>query len=218
MRGNLGPMSSPPAFYVSALKQSGATAPNKLPHAGMGIASFVILMLSAGTGLVLTIMLYAMAASKVNPTDEASPIFYVIGGWMFSVVVLSLVGIVFGIGGVLQKGRRRHFAVIGLLGNLIFPLALMALLVLRMTYAGPTPGLKPLTLDSPNWDSPVAIGCMVSLVALLPFVVLRFVRKGSRARGAHAGCPRCGKAMSAGARFCRRCGQVFGTTQDPGRR
>jgi hypothetical protein len=178
----------------------------------MGIASFVILMLSACIELMLTIMISAMGASHVQLRDEASPVFYVIGGSMFSEVVLSLVGIVFGVGGLLQKGRRRHFAALGLLGNVGLPLVTMGALVFRMTYAGSSTGMKPVTLDAPNWNSPVAIGCMTCFLTLLPVVVWRFWRKRSSAGAAGMNCPRCHKIGLAGARFCRRCGQVFELT------
>lgn len=175
----------------------------------MGITSFAILVLSIGTGLVMLVMIYAMSASNFRPTDEEGPVFYVIGGWVFSTVVLSLVGIVFGIGGLLQKGRRHHFAAIGLTGNLVTPLTLMATLVFGLTYRTATPGIKPITLDPPDWSSPVALVCAAICIGLLVGIVWRLTHRRSLATRAVMNCPRCRKGVPAAVRFCRRCGHDF---------
>jgi hypothetical protein len=175
----------------------------------MGIVSFVALVLSIGTGLVMLVMICAMSASNFRPADEQSPVFYVIGGWVFSTVVLSLVGVVFGIGGLLQKGRRHHFAAIGLAGNVVTPLTLMAILVCGLTYRTPTAGIKPMTLDAPDWDSPVAIVCAAICIGLLVAILRRFNQKRIAARPAMTNCPQCNKGVPAAARFCRRCGHGF---------
>ena len=86
----------------------------ELRHSGMGIAAFVI-SLVAGLAMLL---LFAVAGMLETATpggmDEESPQAILIGAGMVALLAAELVAGGLGLAGLLQRDRRKAFAVLGL--------------------------------------------------------------------------------------------------------
>ena len=204
-------------------------------HSGLGIASLVIAVVSFVSSLMLFVVAYAVGSSSdISNPNEGSPINYVLGGWIFGTGVLSLIGIVFGIGGLLQKERRKKLAAVGLVSNVVLPIGLMFILVMAMTLNPPSSpaardvGVRYAARDTrgstaladnhepPAWKSPAARVFQLATAAMASAVVFFLQRKRSTSAnpsanpsatsGAAEPCPRCGKPLPGPAGFCRRCG------------
>jgi hypothetical protein len=202
------------------------TFPPSFPqrHSGLGIASLVIAIVSFISAVLLLVVAYAVATSGDVDANETSPVNYVLGGWIFGTGVLSLTGIVFGIGGLLQKERRKKLAAVGLVLNVVLPIGLMFILVMAMTLAPrdgvASSGARHATRqassvvlhedDTPRWKSPAARVFQLATAAMASAVVF-FIQRRRSASAKSPGaavepCPRCGKPLPAVSGFCRRCG------------
>lgn len=138
---------------------------------------------------------------------------------MFGLVVLSIYGIVFGIGGVRQSGRRHHFAWMGLMANFVLPVFIMLTTFIAMAsesghpngginaFSGPGAGYQMSSSELALWWTLVGV--------LGTIAVYRFGMRSSTkltpaqikaAPSKLASCPRCRKQIPMSARFCRRCG------------
>lgn len=88
--------------------------PDQLPHAGMGIASFV---LSIPVGILL-FLVFVIAGVLETATpggiNEESPVAVIVGLCMLGLLGLDIVAVGLGIAGLFQGYRRRLFAVLGL--------------------------------------------------------------------------------------------------------
>jgi hypothetical protein len=181
----------------------------ELPQAGMGIASLVIGAIGVLSAVLMEIVIRAMADSDLRPADELSPIYYVIGGWIFGTCVVSLTGIVFGIGGLLQKQRRRQCAAIGLIVSVLVPIAEMAELVIKSTFQQSVLGnaQKPVEIDPDGWHSLTSQLLGLLMVGIVLCLVIRLWQKRHPAQVETPNpCSRCRKLLPATSQFCRRCG------------
>lgn len=175
----------------------------------MGVASFVIAII-AMVGTLLELIVVVGISSTFATPPENSPINVVFGAWVFAIGVLGLIGIVFGIGGLLQKNRRRHLAVVGLCVSIFLPVVLLTFLLMCATVQGPHDrvGREPIDL-SPSWDSLFARGsrALTGAIALgvVTCIVARRRNRGTR-RSDPSHCARCRANVRPGARFCTRCG------------
>lgn len=183
---------------------------DKDPQSGMGITSCIVATIALFSVVMMTIVILAMHKSNLTPQEESSPFNYMIGGWFFGTGVASLTGIVFGIGGLLQKQRRRECAVIGLIANVLIPIGLMASLVAATTFERSTNTRlqEPVEIDPNGWhsDSTKVLGLMMLILAsflVIRVVIKRRIRTGKVPQSA---CNRCRKIIPSTSRFCRRCG------------
>ncbi len=178
----------------------------------MGVASFVIALIGLLNVVLIIVVKYAVRATWQEAPAEGSPITYLVGTWIFGTGVLAVTGIVFGVGGLLQKQRRRRLALVGLIINITVPLLLMFYLVIKMAFGTPAPGMasEPLTWDQREWDSPLASDLRWATLALAlaaGWVLWRKWRRIKPEEAATLSCTRCRKPLPGTARFCRRCGQ-----------
>ena len=107
----------------------------ELRHSGLGIASFAMsLLFGIGTFLVFV---YAGIKETSLPggVAEHSGVAMVIGLVMILMWILLLVGAVLGVAALLEKNRKKVFAVIGLLLNGGMLLLSAALVLVGMTMA-----------------------------------------------------------------------------------
>lgn len=89
----------------------------QLPHSGMGIAAFVIsILLTIGVFVLLGVAGY-METSSPGGLDENSIEAVVLGLFVIASGVALLIGAGLGLAGVLQRERRRVFAILGLVIN-----------------------------------------------------------------------------------------------------
>jgi hypothetical protein len=102
------------SFQTSDLFQS------KLKHSGFGIASFSISCIAFI--LIILIFVVSVYLNIVNPDafDEEGPGVIFIGAIMVLDIFLVLIGTGLGITGILEKGKRKVFSVLGLVFNGVF--------------------------------------------------------------------------------------------------
>jgi hypothetical protein len=102
------------------------------PHSGLGIASVAFGVLGAlAMGGALGIAMYAAVANK-GEVDEQSPLIMTVGFLFCAGVPLNILGIGLGIAGLVQKDRRKLFAIIGLSVNAGMLLVMGGILVLGL--------------------------------------------------------------------------------------
>ncbi len=109
-----------------------AKSAGELKHSGLGIASFVISILSG----ILMFLLFAIAgvvgATTPGGMDEKSMVAIVIGLSLFAGLFVALLALGLGIGGLLQKERRKLFAILGTVASAATILGAVALLALGL--------------------------------------------------------------------------------------
>lgn len=118
-------------------------------HSRMGIASLVIAIVATVVILGLFVASLAVVSSEfgnvqdpqsLDPqTLQDSPAFAwltLIGLGILGCLLLYLVGLALGIAGVIQRRRKKLFAVLGTVGNGVVLLAFVALIVLGLAIGG----------------------------------------------------------------------------------
>ncbi len=102
----------------------------RLPYSGLGIASFVT-ALTGGVGtFVVFVVAGALTAIHHGELDETGPEAIVIGLCLFAMVALLLVALGLGIAGLVQRGRRKAFAIAGVVVSLAVLLGAAGLVAL----------------------------------------------------------------------------------------
>jgi len=86
----------------------------EMPHSGLGVASFII-SLVAGVGMLVLVGVATVlsAAQPGGQLDEESLAAIMIGLVLALAALAQLVAIGLGIGGLVQTGRKKVFAVLG---------------------------------------------------------------------------------------------------------
>jgi hypothetical protein len=104
--------------------------PTETRHSGLGIASFVIALLTGViyTGIIAAVMIHNLRASE--PLDRKSPLAVLIALAVITANFLNVVGLLLGICGLVQRDRRRSLALVGFFLN---ALIITSLLLIRLT-------------------------------------------------------------------------------------
>jgi hypothetical protein len=126
----------PPSPNDSAY-QFGATTeeiPVKIPaaqeHSGLGIVSFAV-SLATGAGAFLFVMIAGLAEASIpGGLPQDSPWMILLGLLIIGCMILNLAGIAVGIAAVLQKDRKRVFAVLGIVFNIVTLIGMLCLMLL----------------------------------------------------------------------------------------
>ncbi|MDR1007057.1 MAG: hypothetical protein LBL65_00635 [Campylobacteraceae bacterium] len=84
-------------------------------HSGLGIASFILSIISVICIFILLFVAGAIDVSTPGGMDENSVTAVVIGALYFLFTGFSVVGIGLGIAGLFSKDRKKIFAVLGLI-------------------------------------------------------------------------------------------------------
>jgi hypothetical protein len=89
-----------------------AQPPQDLPHSGIGLTSFIFSMISL-LGIITLIVIAAGMAARggASPDDSAT---VALGGGALLLGLFNLLGVIFGIVGLVQQGRRKLFSILGL--------------------------------------------------------------------------------------------------------
>ena len=82
-------------------------------HAGLGIASFIISMVAGLLVFIVIVIAGVMEASTPGGIDETSAGAVMVGLFLFLFIGMALVALGLGIAGLLQKQRKKVFAVLG---------------------------------------------------------------------------------------------------------
>lgn len=94
------------------------SAPDK-KHSGLGIASFVIAIVFGFALFVLIGLAGYQEVTNPGGMDENSAAAMVLGLMLMGALLMNVVGAALGLAGVIQKERRKIFAVLGLVFNLL---------------------------------------------------------------------------------------------------
>lgn len=99
-------------------------------HSGVGIASFVLAMLSMVGFMGLMVMAVLMELGSPGSLEGESPALVLLGLGVLLCMLLIIVGIVLGIVGLLMPGYRRLYSGLGLGLNCLWLLLLFGLMLL----------------------------------------------------------------------------------------
>ena len=85
----------------------------EVKHSGVGIASFVTSIVAGALIFLLVIIAGVLEASTPGGMDEESIGAVLIGLFLFAFLGAELVALGLGIGGLIQKDRKKTFAILG---------------------------------------------------------------------------------------------------------
>jgi hypothetical protein len=120
----------PPQAPIAQYWAARPAAP--LRHSGLGVASFVLGLLTAIAIPALFATVVAIEMNTPGWIDQETPGLMALCLGILLAAVLALLGAILGIGGTVQRDRKKVFAVIGLVLNGAVALGVAALLVLGM--------------------------------------------------------------------------------------
>jgi hypothetical protein len=101
-----------------------------MKHSWLGISSFAISLIGGAAMLLLFGVAAYMEMSTPGGMDENSASAVFVGLLLFAVMAVHLVGAGLAIGGLVQKDRKRVFAVLGLVFNALVILGTLALMII----------------------------------------------------------------------------------------
>lgn len=116
------PYTAGPGYYM----------PEVPKHSGVGVASFILAVLSCLTMCALFISAVYMQVQDpmmVEPDDGTSMLW---NSTAIGAALLAVVGLVLGIMGLLTAGRRKRYAVLGIAFNGLTVLTVVSLLVMGL--------------------------------------------------------------------------------------
>lgn len=118
-----------PSYYEPPAAELHALEP---PHAGLGIASFLVgLLVGFGEMAAVGWAGYTEVTHPGTMTAE-SPQAMILGLAMLGGLGLAFLGALLGIGGLFQTNRKRIFAVLGVIFNVMVVVAFVALMVIGL--------------------------------------------------------------------------------------
>ena len=82
-------------------------------HSGLGIASFISSVISGILLFLIIVVASVMEASTPGGMDEESPAVIVVGLCVYAFLFVALIALGLGIGGLIQKDRKKLFALLG---------------------------------------------------------------------------------------------------------
>lgn len=102
-------------------------------HSGLGIASFILSLVCGLMIFVLFVVAGVIEVSTPGGMDEESAAAIIIGLLIFLDFFILLVAIGLGIGGLIQKERKRLFAILGLVFSIGILFTTMLLMLIGLT-------------------------------------------------------------------------------------
>ncbi|EMR13295.1 hypothetical protein MPL1_05964 [Methylophaga lonarensis MPL] len=101
-------------------------------HSGLGIASFITSIVSGVFIFLLIAVAGVMEASTPGGLDEESAAAVMIGFFLFAFLVTTLIAFGLGIGGLIQKGRKKIFATLGTVFSAVIFVSTVLLLMVGL--------------------------------------------------------------------------------------
>lgn len=102
----------------------------KQKHSGLGIASFIVSIVSGILTFLLVVVAGVIEASTPGGIDEESAGAIVLGLLLFAFLGMLLVGLGLGIAGLFQKERKKIFAILGtVFSSVIFLCTILIMLL-----------------------------------------------------------------------------------------
>jgi len=105
-------------------------------HSGFGIASFISAMVSLLLFLLAVIIGGIVNNRTPGGMDVTTPAAAFLGVIVLLAIILALVGAGLGITGLIVKNRKKVFAILGLVFNLVFILVIVVLMVFGLSRLG----------------------------------------------------------------------------------
>ena len=102
----------------------------RLKHSGLGIASFIIALLQGLLTYMVILIAGVLAAAGPQRDNEVG--FMIVGLLIITGIFTHCVGAGLGIAGLVQKNRKKVFAVLGLILNACALLMVLALMLVGL--------------------------------------------------------------------------------------
>ena len=118
----------PPSFEVAPVKDS-----------GVGLASLILAVVTVIIGwipLLALVVMGAVAEAKQEPLAEDDPMMMLGGCSILLGLLVALIGTGLGIAGCCMRGKRKRFAVTGLIANSSFLLIASFLIIIGLMVGG----------------------------------------------------------------------------------
>ena len=109
-------------------------------HSGLGVASFIISIVAGGLQFLLLVVAGVMQVSTPGGMDKNSVAAVLVGLFIFAFLFVSLVALALGIGGLVQKDRKKVFAILGTVFSAGTIVGMIAIILLGLAMGG---GVKP---------------------------------------------------------------------------
>lgn len=104
-----------------------------MKNSGLGIASFITSILSGILIFILIVVAGIMETSTPGGINEQSPQAIIVGLFILAFSFLCLVALGLGIAGLIQKNRKKLFAVLGTVFSTVTILGVIGLMILGST-------------------------------------------------------------------------------------
>jgi hypothetical protein len=121
-----------PSYYTPPEAELTELRPPEPPHSGLGIASFLVAVVIGLAETAIVGWISYMTVSKPGTITPESPLAIIAGLAMLGGLAVTFLGAGLGIGGIFQRNRKRVFAVLGLVFNLMILVAFVGLIALGL--------------------------------------------------------------------------------------
>ena len=101
-------------------------------HSGLGIASFIISIVSSISTFMLIVIAGVMETSRSGGIDEESVGAVMVGLFILAFLFVSLVALGLGIAGLIQKDRKKVYAIIGTVFSALTFLGTTSLIIIGL--------------------------------------------------------------------------------------
>jgi hypothetical protein len=102
-------------------------------HSGVGIASFILSVMSAVFIFITLVVAGVMEATTPGGMDEGAPGTIVVGLMMITFFFVAMVGLGLGVGGLCQKNRKKIFAILGTIFSTVTILCTVFVVILGLS-------------------------------------------------------------------------------------
>ncbi len=106
---------------------------NPEKHSGLGIASFILSVAIGVFDFVVVALAGMVEASTPGGMDEESVIAILIGIFILGGLAANFAGVGLGIAGLVQRGRKKVFSVLGLSFNAALVFGIIGLMIIGAT-------------------------------------------------------------------------------------
>ena len=107
----------------------------EIKHSGIGIASFSTSIVSGICMFLLVVIAGVMESSTPGGIDEESAAAVILGLSIIAFLFISLVALGLGIGGVVQKDRKKIFPILGIVFSSVTLLTTLGLILVGLCMA-----------------------------------------------------------------------------------
>lgn len=108
----------------------------KIRHSGLGITSFVLAIINLLIFIAALVIGGIISTQNLSSFDETSPLAVVLGAIIILSFVLSLLGLGLGIAGVCSRNKKKIFAILGVIFNLVFIITVTVLFIFGISQQG----------------------------------------------------------------------------------